>query len=107
MWLPTPFYERAPLFWLLLGVLFITAALWVGFDRLLAFIYFGVGCFCVAWGFGIYVMRGKHRRGPYPVRGLHMIQVLDKTQPLNLGTLGEASNDARNTDTDEPAKSGR
>lgn len=107
MWLPTPFYERAPLFWLLLGLLFITAGFWVGFERVLAYVYFGAGCFCAVWGLSIYAMRAKHRRSPYPVRGLHMIQVLDKTQPVNLGTLGEASNDARNADTGDSARSGR
>lgn len=86
MWLPTPLYERAPQFWLLLGLLFMSAGTYVGFEHTLAFVHFGVGFFSVAWSFGIWVMRSKHRRGPYPVRGLHMTQAIDleRTQPIDV-----------------------
>lgn len=84
MWLPDPIYKRAPQFWLLIGLLFLSAGIYLGFERAIAFVYFGVGFFSIAWSFGIVAKRSNHRRGPYRVSGLHMTQTLDKTQPLDL-----------------------
>ena len=97
MWLPRHVYERAPQFWFLLGLLFMTAGVYVGFEYTISYVYIGVGFFSVAWSFIIHVQRAKHRKGPYPVRGLHVTQVFERTQPLNVaempGVDPEAAND--------------
>lgn len=80
MLLPTSLYDRAPQFWLLLGLLFMTAGIYRGFGHALAFLYIGVGFFSLAWSFGIYVMRSRHRRA----RRRNTIQPLDRTQPIDV-----------------------
>ena len=62
MWLPTPVYERMPLFLFLLGLLFMSAGAYIGFDYQLTFFYFGVGLGCSFWGLGIYAMRRRVRK---------------------------------------------
>jgi len=61
MWIPTPIYERIPQFWLLLGLLFLSSGVYLGFDYGLTFLYFGTGVFCVVWGARIFVMRHVYR----------------------------------------------
>ena len=62
MWLPTPVYERIPQFWLLLGLLFMSAGTYLGFDYALSFLYFGVGFVCCAWSLWIFTMRATARK---------------------------------------------
>jgi uncharacterized membrane protein len=61
MWIPTPIYERIPQLWLLLGLLFMSSGVYLGFDYELTFLYFGTGVFCVVWGARIFVMRHVFR----------------------------------------------
>lgn len=54
MWIPKPIYDHAPLFWLLLGALFLAGGIYLGLsDGLRAAYYvFAVFCFCHAvWTF--------------------------------------------------------
>jgi hypothetical protein len=62
MWLPTPIYERVPQFWFLLGLLFMSAGTYLGFDYALSFLYFGVGFICAAWALWIFSMRAAARK---------------------------------------------
>lgn len=62
MWLPTPIYERIPQFWLLLGLLFMSSGVYLGFEYTLSFGYFGVGFLCCLWSLKIVVMRQRHRQ---------------------------------------------
>jgi hypothetical protein len=62
MWLPTPIYERIPQFWLLLGLLFMSAGTYLGFDYALSFLYFGVGFICCVWSLWIFSMRATARK---------------------------------------------
>lgn len=62
MWLPTPLYERLPQFFFLLGLLFVAKGLYVGFSIGIAFVYFGFGLWCSAYGIGIYVVRLVRRK---------------------------------------------
>ena len=62
MWLPTPVYERIPQFWFLLGLLFMSAGTYIGFDYQLTFFYFGVGLGCSIWGLCIFAMRRRARK---------------------------------------------
>ncbi len=65
MWLPTPIYERIPQFWFLLGLLFFSAGLLLGFEYVLSFYYLGLGVLCCAYGVSIFLLRLHHRRGKH------------------------------------------
>ena len=43
-------FERAPMVWLLLGLLLISGGLYLGFDHALTFVYVLVGIFCALYG---------------------------------------------------------
>lgn len=62
MWIPTPIYERVPQFWLLLGLLFMSSGIYLGFDYALSFLYFAVGFVCSAWSMWIFSMRALARQ---------------------------------------------
>ena len=65
MWLPSAVYERAPQYWLLLGLLLIVTGTYLGLqiDRLYLYLGIGMGLACCAWGIRI-LMRRKIQR-PY------------------------------------------
>ena len=67
MHIPTPIYERIPQFWLLLGLLFMTAGTYLGFEYSLSFVYFGVGFVCCLWSLWIFSMRLRHRQTPQQI----------------------------------------
>jgi len=64
MWIPTPIYERIPQCWVLLGLLFMSSGLYLGFDYDLSFLYLGTGVFCFGWGVRIFIMRRIYRSKP-------------------------------------------
>ncbi len=64
MWIPGPIYERIPQFWLLIGLLFMSSGIYLGFDYKLTFLYFGTGFVCCAWSIRIFVMRAIYRKKP-------------------------------------------
>ena len=69
MWSPTPIYERVPQVWFLLGLLFITTGLYLGFEFVQSFWYMAVGCFCCAFGVALFVLRlGERPRGSADTR---------------------------------------
>ena len=53
----TIIFERLPIVWFLLGLLFNAAGLYVGFEYSLAFGYMIVGWFCCAYGLVLFVTR--------------------------------------------------
>ncbi len=61
MWPPTPIYERVPLVWILLGLLFNAMGLFLGFEFTLTFVYLMVGWFCCAFGVALFVFRLRER----------------------------------------------
>ena len=61
MWLPTPIYERVPDFWILLGLLFFSLGLYIGFDFELIFLYLAMGVGCILRGIWIYSVRFRYR----------------------------------------------
>ena len=61
MWLPTPIYERIPDFWILMGLLFFSLGLYIGFDFDLIFMYLAVGVGCILRGAWVYSMRLRYR----------------------------------------------
>ncbi|MGI9224897.1 MAG: hypothetical protein ACR2QX_10500 [Woeseiaceae bacterium] len=61
MRLTTVVFERLPMVWILLGLLFSAAGLLLGFEFALAFGYMMVGLFCVAWGVVVFVLQRGER----------------------------------------------
>ena len=61
MGLFTTIFERLPMVWFLLGLLFNTAGLYLGFEYSLAFGYMIVGWFCCAYGLALFVFRLRER----------------------------------------------
>jgi len=49
--------ERLPILCFLLGLLFITAGLYLGFDSALAFVFLIVGGICCAFGLALFVLQ--------------------------------------------------
>ena len=64
MWIPAPIYERIPQFWFLLGLLFIAAGLYLGFEYVLSFYYLALGALCCVYGLAIFMMRLNYRQSP-------------------------------------------
>lgn len=67
MYLPTPFYEKAPHYWLLLGLLFIVVGTYLGFQDERAYFYIGItiGVACCAWSMRVFSKRAQKRRVPH------------------------------------------
>ncbi len=57
----TTIFERLPMVWFLLGLLFNSAGLYLGFEYSLAFGYMIVGWFCCAYGVALFVFRLQER----------------------------------------------
>ena len=54
-----PVYERVPMVWFLLGLLFNATGLYLGFDYVQAFFYMIFGWFCCAFGVALFVFRRR------------------------------------------------
>lgn len=61
MWIPAPIYERIPQFWILLSLLFVALALYIGFDFEFVFFYLVIGFLCFGRGIWIQMMRLRFR----------------------------------------------
>ncbi|HSG59389.1 MAG TPA: hypothetical protein VLA06_07650 [Woeseiaceae bacterium] len=110
MWLPTPIYERVPLFWLLLGLLFMSSGTYLGFEHSLTKAYFGTGIICCAWGAWIFIMRLRNRQA-FKEAKKHRAPESEPPreevrQPRHASSLG-AGFDPRNTVRLELQTSGR
>lgn len=57
----TTIFERLPMVWFLLGLLFNTAGVYLGFEYSLSFAYMIVGWFCCAYGVALFALRFKER----------------------------------------------
>lgn len=69
MWLPTPLYEKAPHYWLLLGLLLIALGVYLGLEVGGAYLIVGVGCGIVSciWSARTYWRRSLHRESKIEV----------------------------------------
>jgi hypothetical protein len=54
-------FERIPMVWFLLGLLFNAAGLYLGFDYSLSFAYMILGWFCCAYGLSLFLFRLRER----------------------------------------------
>lgn len=50
-------FERLPMVWFLLGLLFNAGGLYLGFDYRMSFVYLIIGWFCCAYGIAVYVLQ--------------------------------------------------
>jgi len=57
-------FERIPVVWFLLGLLFIAGGLYLGFDNSLSFVYMLVGLFCSAYGLALFALRYATAKKP-------------------------------------------
>lgn len=57
MWLPTPLYESLPYAYVVVGILFISGATYIGLETGEASIYLGAGAISVLSGVLVYVRR--------------------------------------------------
>jgi hypothetical protein len=61
MWLPAPIYERLPILWIVLGLLFIAGGLYIGLEFSPALGYVTVGLACFFAGVAVTGLRLKYR----------------------------------------------
>ena len=54
-------FERIPMVWFLLGLLFNAGGLYLGFDYTLAFVYMMIGWFCCAYGLALFFFRMREK----------------------------------------------
>ena len=54
-------FERAPLVWLLLGLLMISGGLYLGFDHGLTIVYMLIGVFCSLYGPLLFVFKRREQ----------------------------------------------
>ena len=62
MWLPRPIYEKTPQLWLLMAVLFVVMALYIGLDYALTYFYLLLGIVCAVRGVHVLHLRKIYRR---------------------------------------------
>lgn len=64
MWLPSQFYEKAPHYWLVLGLLFILVGSYLGtqVERNYLFVGVAVGLSCCLWSIRVFTLRAKFRK---------------------------------------------
>ena len=61
MWLPTPVYESLPYVYVLVGLLFISGATYIGLETGESSFYLGTGAISVLSGVLVYVRRATSR----------------------------------------------
>ena len=62
--------ERAPILWLLLGLLIISGGLYLGFDNAFSFVYMFVGGFCSVYGIVLFIFLAFEKPRTTPSRPL-------------------------------------
>ena len=63
MWLPSAVYEKAPHYWLLLGLLLIITGMFLGFEVHRAYLFAGValGVACCLWSARVFSQRAPRK----------------------------------------------
>ena len=54
-------FERLPMVWFLLGLLFNALALYVGFENKMSFVYWAGGWACCVYGLALYFLQHRER----------------------------------------------
>ena len=75
MYLPTSLYDRAPLFWLFIGLLLIVLGVYLGIEMSLTFLYIAVplGLGSCLWGLRVMMKRNRPPKS---------VKILDPTAPI-------------------------
>jgi hypothetical protein len=63
MWLPASIYQRIPQFWMLVGVLFISSAVYMGLNYRYSVAYLGLGLLSVVWSGCVMLLRSRGKQG--------------------------------------------
>ena len=79
MWLPKLFYERAPHYWLFIGLLLIIVGMYLGFEVNRVYLYVGVGLGVGSCLWSARVLARRNPRQPAP----ELDDYLDQTCELN------------------------
>ena len=79
--------ERAPLVWVLVGLLFSATGLFLGFEFMHIFVYLGIGGFCVVFGVALGVLQFRETPKVSPERRLSPNFVSAIPAPLCIGRL--------------------
>jgi len=61
MWLPAPIYERLPLTYVVIGLLFFAGTLYIGLDAEMSEIYMGLGFISMLGGLVVFLRRRTER----------------------------------------------
>lgn len=62
MWIPKPIYDHAPLFWFLLGALFLAGGIYLNFSDGLTAAYFVFATFCFVHSAWTFFARRRYRQ---------------------------------------------
>lgn len=64
MWLPNAFYDRAPHYWIFVGLLLIVLGVYLGIELSQNFLIFGVGAGVLSclWGLRVYLRRSGRKQ---------------------------------------------
>ncbi len=61
MWLPKPIYEALPAIYMMIGVIFMAGAVYLGFSHPASVAYAGIGVVCILTGIFIRELRHEAR----------------------------------------------
>ena len=87
---PTQLIERAPMVWFLLGLLFFSGGLYLGFEFVMSFWYMMIGAFCCAFGVALFVFRLQER--PKSTKDTRLSpNFIQSTQHVSTPTASDAS----------------
>ena len=66
MWIPTTFYDKAPQYWLFLGLFLMVVSTYLGFEMQRPYFFAGgfLGIACCLWSAITYYKRAIHRERP-------------------------------------------
>lgn len=66
MWLPDKLYNRLPHIWIVVGVLFIIASMYMTMGYQWSIWYFGAGVACSVYGMVLFLVRSRKELGSQP-----------------------------------------
>ena len=104
MRLVTIVFERIPMIWLLLGLLFIATGLYLGFEYKVTFVYLIVGAFCSLYGLLLFIFL-RIERPKRSARSTLSPKFISATETATMPALKTATMPAANNeDNDEDTR---
>ena len=106
MWPSSPIYERVPILWILVGLLFASSGLYLGFDYSLSFLYILIGGFCFVFGVALMAFRWREQPKSAVDRRLSPNFVSESSSELVRAMSAQAAeNNSAESSSKEPAGS--